>query len=336
MMKKISIIIPLYNAENYIKRCLDSVKNQSYKNFELIVINDKSKDRSWDVLTSYVLSNQSVDFKIINNEVNLGLSKTRNKGIGLATGDYILFMDNDDTLADDFSLQYFIDKTENDPDFVIGKTRFLLNNLPKESNYHQLKNKKDTYEANEILEGFLLGEWAVTAWNKLYKRDFLINNHLTFLDNLLHEDELWAFETAIAAQKVNFLDQETYVYYSLSNPNSMTATVGIKNIEHYLIILTTKLKIAREKKLYDRTMLISQYLKNFANYTILSNVCRLDFSTFKKFYSSLKKEFSREFSDKEWFSLNPLVAYYLYKMKFDKAFLLYGKFPKYINPLLKI
>lgn len=336
MMKKISIIIPLYNAEDYIVRCLDSIKNQSYKNFELIVINDKSKDRSWDVLTSYVLSNQSVDFKIINNEVNLGLSKTRNKGITLATGDYILFMDNDDTLVDDFSLQYFIDKTVNDPDIVIGKTLFLLNDVPKESNYHRLKNKKDTYEKTEILEGFLLGEWAVTAWNKLYKRDFLITNNLTFLDDLLHEDELWAFETAIAAEKVNFLGQETYKYYSLSNPNSMTATVGIKNIEHYLIILTTKLAIAREKKLYDRTMLISQYLKNFANYTILSNVCQLDFSTFKKFYSSLKKEFSREFSDKEWFSLNPLMAYYLYKMKFDKAFLLYGKFPKYINPLLKI
>ena len=120
MMEKISIIIPLYNAENYISKCLDSIINQTYKNFEIIIINDKSKDDSWEVLNHYVSENLNINFKIVNNEVNLGLSKTRNKGMDLATGDYIFFMDNDDTLVDNFSLQHFIDKTENDPDIILG------------------------------------------------------------------------------------------------------------------------------------------------------------------------------------------------------------------------
>jgi len=335
-MKKISIIIPLYNAENYIVKCLDSIKNQTYKNFELIVINDKSKDNSWEVLNDYVSEHLNLNFIIINNEVNLGLSKTRNKGIELATGDYILFMDNDDTLADEFSLQHFIDKTENDPDIILGSTLFLLNDIPKESNYHKLKNKKETYTDNEILDGFFSGEWAVTAWNKLYKADFLKKNNLKFLDDLLHEDELWAFETAVAAKKINFLNEETYVYYSMSNPNSMTATVGLKNIEHYLIILTKKLEMSEEKKLYEKSKLVERYLKNFSNYTILSNVCKMDSGIFKSFYTRIRKEFTANFPSKNEFSLNPFLAYYLYKMKFDKSFVLFGKLPKYVNQLIKI
>lgn len=335
-MKKISIIIPIYNAEDYIVRCLDSIKNQSYQNFHVIAINDCSKDESMKVLKQYSAENSEFNISIFENEINLGLSKTRNKGMELDNGDYILFMDNDDTLMDEFSLQHFINKTENDPDIVLGKTFFLQNNIPKETNYHKLKNKKETYINDEILNGFFAGEWAVTAWNKLYKADFLKKNHLKFLDDLLHEDELWAFETAVAAKKINFLEEETYVYYSLSNPNSMTATVGMKNIEHYLIILTKKLEIALEKELYAKSNLAENYLRNFANYTILGNVCKMNFGIFKKFYVGIRKEFEKNFPKKELFSLNPLLAYYLYKMKFDKNFVLYGKFPKYINPLLKI
>lgn len=152
----------------------------------------------------------------------------------------------------------------------------------------------------------------------------------------MHEDELWAFETAVAAEKINFLEQKTYVYYSLSNPASMTATIGLKNIEHYLIILAKKLEIAKEKHLYTRTNLVEKYLKNFANFTILSNVCKMDFGIFKSFYKRIGKEFGKNFPEKDLFSLNPILAYYLYKIKFDKDFFLYGKFPKYINPLLKI
>lgn len=335
-MQKISIIIPLYNAEKYIAKCLDSIKIQSYKNLEIIVINDKSKDNSWSVLNQYVSEHLNINFVIINNEINLGLSKTRNKGIELATGDYILFMDNDDTLVDELSLQHFIDATENDPDIVIGKTRFLQNNEPKESRYHQLKNTKRTYIDNEVIEGFLSGQWAVTAWNKLYKTSFLNENQLRFLDDLLHEDELWAFETVIPAKVVNFLDFETYNYYSLSNPESMTATMGLKNTEHYLIILTKKLSIAKSKELYKKTDLIEKYLKHFANFVILSKVSKLDSEVFGKFYKKINTEFENQFPVRNEFSLHPKLAYYLYKMKFDESFFLYGKLPKYVNQLIKI
>lgn len=335
-MKKISIIIPLYNAEKYIVKCLDSIKNQDYKNFEIVIINDKSKDNSWNILNQYVSENLNMSFVAVNNESNLGLSKTRNKGIDLATGDYILFMDNDDTLVDELALQHFINMTDNDPDIVIGKTRFLQNDGPKESRYHTLKNTKKTYVDDEVLVGFLSGQWAVTAWNKLYKTSFLRKNNLRFLDDLLHEDELWAFETAIPAKIVNFLDFETYNYYSLSNPQSMTATMGMKNIEHYLIILTKKLELTAQKDLYNKTGVMEKYLKHFANVVILSKVCKMDYHIFRDFYLNVKNVFEQNFPQKDEFRLNPKVAFYLYKMKFDESFLLYGKLPKYVNQLTRI
>lgn len=335
-MTKISIIIPVYNAENYIARCLNSIKKQAYKNYEVIIIDDESKDNSWNLLSEYAADNQPINFRIFKNKNNLGLSKTRNRGMDLATGDYIFFMDIDDALVDNLSLQHFAEATENDPDMVIGKTRFLQKDEPKESNYHTLKNTKNTYQDNEVVDGFLSGQWAVPPWNKLYKSSFLKANQLRFLDNLLHEDELWAFETAIAARKVNFLDFETYNYYSLSNPRSITATMDLKNIEHYLIILTKKLEIAQEKDLYQKTELIGNYLKHFANVPILSKVCKTDFFVFKSFYEKINLAFEQYFPNKGEFSLNPRLAFYLYKMRYDEGFFLYRKLPKYVNRLLKI
>lgn len=335
-MTKISIIIPVYNAENYIARCLNSIKKQAYKNYEVIIIDDESKDNSWNLLSEYAADNQPINFRIFKNEINRGPSITRNIGMDLATGDYIFFMDIDDALVDNLSLQHFAEATENDPDMVIGKTRFLQKDEPKESNYHTLKNTKNTYQDNEVVDGFLSGQWAVPPWNKLYKSSFLKANQLRFLDNLLHEDELWAFETAIAARKVNFLDFETYNYYSLSNPRSITATMDLKNIEHYLIILTKKLEIAQKKDLYQKTELIGNYLKHFANVPILSKVCKTDYSVFKSFYEKINLAFEKYFPNKGEFSLNPRLAFYLYKMRYDEGFFLYRKLPKYVNRLLKI
>lgn len=335
-MTKISIIIPVYNAENYIIRCLDSIRNQTYKNYEVIIIDDESKDNSWNLLSEYAADNQPINFRIFKNEINRGPSITRNIGMDLATGDYIFFMDIDDALVDNLSLQYFAEATENDPDMVIGKTRFLQKDEPKESNYHTLKNTKNTYQDNEVVDGFLSGQWAVPPWNKLYKSSFLKDNQLRFPDNLLHEDELWAFETAIAARKVNFLDFETYNYYSLSNAGSITAMMDLKNIEHYLIILTKKLEIAQKKDLYQKTELIGNYLKHFANVVIISRVCKTDFFVFKSFYEKINLAFEQHFPKKGEFSLNPRLAFYLYKMRYDEGFFLYRKLPKYVNRLLKI
>ncbi|MFC4164716.1 glycosyltransferase family 2 protein [Epilithonimonas zeae] len=334
-MKKISIVIPVYNAEDYILRCLDSIKNQSYKNFEIILVNDRSSDNTLDVLNRYKLINNDLDVKIFTNEKNSGPSISRNLGIEMSTGEYLFFIDADDDLVDSTALESLINKTYDKPDIVMGGNNFFVDGKLTVSNYHTLKNKKETYINNEILNGFFSTEWASVVWNKLYDIQFVKKNHLRFAERLLHEDELWVFQASALAQKVNFVNKKTYNYY-YSNKGSITANVGIKNLNDYKAILKEKLKFSEEYDLYDINNQTQNYVKNFAKRILLAKVALLDYKTFRSFYSDLKEDFKNYFPAKEEFSLNSLLAYYLYKMKFDKDFFLYGKFPKYINPLLKI
>ncbi|HAP94361.1 glycosyltransferase family 2 protein, partial [Epilithonimonas hominis] len=142
-MKKISIVIPVYNAENYIVRCLDSVKSQSYQDFEIVLINDRSTDNTLEVLTNYQTENKNLDIRIWTNEKNSGPSISRNFGMDNAKGSYIFFMDADDDFADDLALQSFIDKTEGNPDIVFGENHFFVDAKLTQSKYHTLENKKD-------------------------------------------------------------------------------------------------------------------------------------------------------------------------------------------------
>ena len=118
MEKKVSIVLPVYNAQEYLKRCLDSIFEQNYNNFELIAIDDGSRDNSWEILTDY--QNKFSDkMKTIKQE-NMGVSKTRNKGIDLATGKYLLFVDNDDYFDSNYIGTFVSEIEKGDLDVVIG------------------------------------------------------------------------------------------------------------------------------------------------------------------------------------------------------------------------
>lgn len=334
-MKKVSIVIPVYNAGNYILRCLDSIKIQSYKNFEIILVNDRSTDNTLEILNQYKAQNINHDITIFTNDKNSGPSVSRNIGIEMSKGDYIFFIDADDDLVGDSALQSFIDKTKDNPDIVIGENFFYVNDVLTNSKYHTLENKKETYCDNEILDGFFSTEWASTVWNKLYDINFIRENNLKFPDGLLHEDELWVFQFSALAKKITFLNKKTYNYY-YSNTGSITAGVGLKNLYDNKEILKEKLKFSKEKKLYDINDRTELYIRFFAKKILLSRAVSFGYKIFKNFYKDLKNDFDKDFPKDDEFNLHPLLAYILYRVKFDKDFFLYGKFPKYVNPLLKI
>ncbi len=334
-MKKVSIVIPVYNAEKFVVRCLDSIKRQTYQNFEIILINDRSSDNTLLTLENYKQNNPSLEMHIVTNDRNSGPSVSRNAGIDRATGDYIFFIDADDDLADDAALALFISKTEGQPDIVFGEHHFFVNDRLTESNYHTLKNTKESYSNDEILNGFFSVEWASVVWNKLYDLGFIKNNQLRFPEGLLHEDELWVFQISALARKINFVNQKTYNYY-YSNQGSITANVGIKNLNDYKDILKEKLRFAKEYNLYTTNDRTEKYIRDFAKKILLAKVVLLDFKTFRTFYLALRKDFADCFPKSDEFSIQPFLAYYLYKMKFDDRYFLYGKLPKFVNPLLRI
>ena len=120
-MKKVTLIIPVYNSEKYIGKCLDSILNQTYTNFEILVVNDGSKDNSQKVIEEY--QNKYPDKIIAINQENKGVSKTRNESIKKASGDYIMFIDNDDFLDSDYIETFITEAEKGDYDVVLGGYR---------------------------------------------------------------------------------------------------------------------------------------------------------------------------------------------------------------------
>lgn len=188
----VTIVIPCYNAEKYIEKCLDSVINQTYKNLEIICVNDGSTDNTLKILENYAQKDNRI---VIVNQSNNGLSGARNSGMKKATGEYIIFVDGDDWIDLDtceIALSKCIDKNV---DLVIW-------NYVKEygnSSVNKLifQNKEIYFDCNEcekVLHRRIFGLYGeelknpenadslVTAWGKLYKSSLIIDNHIEFVD----------------------------------------------------------------------------------------------------------------------------------------------------------
>lgn len=189
-MKKVSIIIPVYNVEKYLPKCLDSVVGQSYADLEIICIDDGTPDGSAAVILSYAEKDGRI--KLISQE-NQGLSGARNTGIGAATGEYIVFLDGDDWL-DTEAIKAAVEKAErNSADVVMwGYVREFPDRSAEKKIFGSDKtfDEKGSRELHRRMAGLLGAETSdpsnadslSTAWGKLYRTDIIRNNHLEFVD----------------------------------------------------------------------------------------------------------------------------------------------------------
>lgn len=254
---KISIIIPIYNVEPYIGKCLLSVFNQTYKNIEIILINDCGTDKSVEIANRVIIPYQaSHDIKIIHHYQNQGLSAARNSGVKTATGEYIYFLDSDDTLPDT-AISNLIEKAKKYqyPDFVIGgiKTTGI-----EERVYPLLSN--EYLDSNEkIIEDYMLFKWNVMACNKLIKRDFFIKNGLYFMEGFLHEDIDFSLRLAISAHSMASCHENTYSYFI--RDDSITTYKSIKNYNDLLTITIQNFHkiINHNKIIHIKQQIISNY-----------------------------------------------------------------------------
>jgi glycosyltransferase involved in cell wall biosynthesis len=236
-MKKplISIIIPCYNASKYIENTLQSVVSQTYLDWECIVINDGSKDNSLQLISNFINGNNK--FKLIN-QTNKGLSVTRNLGIELAQGDYIYFLDADDKITSN-CLHELTKHIDDETEIIVGKTATVKNNKyesvlahPCEGHWQVLNN--DLSGLVRTIEKYL----TPVAQNRLYKKYFIEKHNLKFLSDIIHEDELWFFETNYFANKIVYINNTTYEYLT-DNEESITNKIIDKNLLDVLIIIKT-------------------------------------------------------------------------------------------------
>lgn len=274
---KFSIIVPVYNVEKYLKRCLDSIINQSYKNFELIIINDGSTDSSEEIIKSFKDSR----IKYFKQE-NKGLSITRNKGVEVASGDYLLFVDSDDYLNNDLLevLNNNLDKNydlvrfqiDYDVDGLIKHTKGPINDINFFSGIDAFKE----ISSYEIVEA---------ACCYLYNREFFIKNKFKFSENCFHEDFGLIPLVIIKANNIKCLKYIGYNYVIRDN-SIMTSQDYDKVLKKANDLLYHFKYLINETKSIEGDLSI---FKSFlANSLILKSIT-LKRNDYKKYLKELKK-----------------------------------------------
>ena len=205
-MVKISVVVPIYNVEKYLDRCLESIINQTLKDIEIICIEDCSTDNSKQILKKY---ESYPNFKIIFLKENVGLSDARNIGITNATGEYISFIDSDDFIDKNFYEVLYNCAIENNAD--VACAGIIREN---EKNKTALIDYKKNKTTNNIKEKFILTKSPKYnfVWNKIYKKEMIISNNIKFVSGMIYEDLCF---TPDVLEKSNFLTicPNTYYHY---------------------------------------------------------------------------------------------------------------------------
>lgn len=228
----VSIIIPLYNVENYVIDSLKSAFAQTYSDIDFLLVDDCSTDHTMQIVEEYVLNHPRREaVRIIHHDKNLGLSAARNTGLEKACGEYVYFMDSDDEITEDCIENLYQAISDSGADWVMGNIE-----LQGASSQHIKKVLERQIEGEEIFLSYLNQEWLEAACNKLLRRTFLIENELTFVSGLLHEDVLWSYHLAKVSKKVKFIQNKGYIYKV--REGSITSTKVKKRVESFAFILS--------------------------------------------------------------------------------------------------
>ena len=205
----ISIIVPVYKVERFLVKCIESVLHQTYKNIEIILVDDGSPDSCPQICDEYTAKDARV--KVIHKE-NGGLSDARNAGLNEATGDYILYVDSDDYIELDACEKLAEGILSEEVDFVVGAAKEINGNkilYQRHSNIEPFK----IYQSNIfIIESIKANEWFAPAWLNLYRKEFLLSNKLYYVKDRIYEDIQMLPRLYTAANKIVYVDYAFYNY----------------------------------------------------------------------------------------------------------------------------
>jgi len=226
-MIKISIIIPVYNVEDFLPKCLDSVINQTYKNIEIIVINDETPDNSQRIIDEYIINDNRI-VSIIHKK-NKGLGGARNTGINVATGDYIFFLDSDDWI-ENTAIETLIDEIKKNNSDIIKFGR--INKYPSLEEIWLPSHKNNICKNgwNDITESLKNRNFNSICCTNIYRTELIQQNKIIFPEKLLFEDFYFTIQTHIYAKKISYIDKPLY-YWRKEREGSITFNINDRDIE---------------------------------------------------------------------------------------------------------
>lgn len=273
-MPKFSIIIPVYNVEKYLKKCLDGVFNQTYKDYEVIVVNDGTKDNSMDIVKDY-------NVKVINQK-NQGLSAARNAGVKKAIGDYLIFLDSDDYWEKDL-LKELSKSLKNNPDLV----RFQINEVYEDGRVIPYQEESFTnLSGPDAFKKIVKYHFVENAWCYAISKKYYLENKFEFKTGTIHEDFGLIPLVIMKAKRVNSINYLGYNYLQrqgsiMSNKNYEKTKKKVADMYlhyNYLIEEINKLDV-------DTTI-----FKSFVANSLILKITELNYKDYKFYLNKLKKE----------------------------------------------
>ena len=238
-MTKVSVIVPVYNVEKYLERCLDSLINQTLEDIEIICVNDGSKDNSPKILEEYKNKDNRI---VIFNQENAGLSVARNSGMKIAKGEYIGFVDSDDWVDLDFFEKLYNSAISSGADIAVADfVREHPNKKPKRLNITEEKVYETPEDKLLICKTYREG----CVWNKIYRTEFLKSIDLWFVPGMYYEDRDFTVQSLYFSKKLVTVPNTYYRYFV--NPKSIVKK-GINKIqnEHYILVRQQVLQFIKE------------------------------------------------------------------------------------------
>ena len=224
----VSIIIPVYNVQEYLSVCLDSIIKQTIRNKEIIIVNDGSTDKSLEILKEY---KEKYPELIIINQENRGISETRNAGLKVASGEYIAFVDSDDFIElNMFEKMYVSAKRENADIVICNYILYTETSDNPKFNDQTIEgiNKEGYIDKVDALKKFLLNDIKGYVWNKLHKRELFTANNILFPDFIVCEDTPVGFLLLANSNKIYLLNEP--LYYYRQRESSLTRIFSIKSM----------------------------------------------------------------------------------------------------------
>ena len=197
---KVSIILPIYNVDKYLSKCLDSILAQTYRDLEIILIDDGSTDDSAKICDEYAKCDKRI---VVKHQKNGGVSAARNAGLELATGEFATFIDPDD-YVDENHIETLVEAQKRDNSDVVICA------------YNNIRLQNDLVSGTEALRRLLMlqRDLDILIWNKLYRASLFKNNKITYPVGRIHEDNLTTYKVLYFADKVTYIDANSYHYIS--------------------------------------------------------------------------------------------------------------------------
>lgn len=316
----VSIIVPVYNTEDYLDKCMNSILNQTYKNIEVIIIDDGSTDNSYRRLQEFQTKDKRI---ILLQQKNFGQGVARNKGIEISKGKYICFVDSDDRITENMVEEMVQEIEKTNSDF----SSFLI--AFEDSKSQKIYKKKFK---NTILEGKKIFQSALKIMdifpipvNKIYRKDFLLKNNIFFPTVRKNEDMLFIHKLAFFSKKCSFINK--VFYYAWMREGSTSRKVTKENIEITLDLLKEEKEFLIEKNCFENYKIAYEtfYIRNILN-ILLQGL----------FYNSTEKEKIKKIIKKSDFDKYLLNFQVLRNLSFKHKILIFLYKINFLDFFIKI